>query len=128
MDVFSAFPQAIISDVWQISTYQHGSLVGNVFDTENAINLDVIVDEGQTTTINSGNNAQPLDADLLMYVQPDQMPVLNPSILVADYMLYDSENDDYYAIVDASVGKNQETGEVEHIELLLKQTDIVGEA
>lgn len=127
MDVFSAFPQAIISGVWQISTYQHGSLVGNVFDTENAINLDVIVDEGQATTINSGNNAQPIDADLLMYVQPDQMPVLNPSILVASYMLYDSENDDYYAIVDASVGKNQETGEVEHIELLLKQTDIVGE-
>lgn len=127
MDVFSAFPQAIISGVWQISTYQHGSLVGNVFDTENAINLDVIVDEGQATTINSGNNAQPLDADLLMYVQPDQMPVLNPSILVANYMLYDSENDGYYAIVDASVGKNQETGEVEHIELLLKQTDIVGE-
>lgn len=127
MDVFSAFPQAIISGVWQISTYQHGSLVGNVFDTENAINLDVIVDEGQATTINSGNNAQPIDADLLMYVQPDQMPVLNPSILVAGYMLYDSENDDYYAIVDASVGKNQETGEVEHIELLLKQTDIVGE-
>lgn len=127
MDVFSAFPQAIISGVWQISTYQHGSLVGNVFDTENAISLDVIVDEGQATTINSGNNAQPIDADLLMYVQPDQMPVLNPSILVAGYMLYDSENDDYYAIVDASVGKNQETGEVEHIELLLKQTDIVGE-
>ena len=111
--------------MWQISASQRGGLIGTVFDAENAVGLDVIVDEGNATTIDSAPNAEPLDADLLIYVQPAQLPTTNTRALVAGYLLYDSESDDYFAIVDASVGKNQETGEIEHIELLVKQTEVV---
>lgn len=125
MDVFEAFPNAIVSGVWQIAPYQRGSLVGAVFDAEGASNLDVIVDEGNSSTIDSGPNAEPLDADLLIYAKPAQLPTTNTRALASGYLLYDSENGDYFAIVDASVGKNQETGEIEHIELLVKQTETV---
>lgn len=125
MDVFKAFPNAIISGIWQISTYQRGSVVGNTFDDGNAIDLDVIVDEGSATTISSAPNAAPLDADLLLYAKPDQLPTTNASALMADYLLYSADGNSYYAIVDASIGKNQETGEVEHIELMVKQTEAV---
>ncbi len=126
VDVFSAFPRAVVSGVWQIAPYQRGTLIGSVFDTTKAINLDVIIDEGDDTNINSGSNAQPIDADLLLYVKPEQLPTTNPRALVAGYLVYDSENDDYFAIVKASIGKNQETGQIEHLEILLKQTDVVG--
>lgn len=124
MDVFEAFPAAIVSEVWQIAAYQRGGIVGAVWDAENASELDVIVDEGDASTINSAPNAEPLDADLLIYAKPAQLPTTNTRALAAGYLLYDSENDDYYAIIDASVGKNQETGEIEHIELLLRQTEV----
>lgn len=124
MDVFDTFPEAIISGVWQIAEYQRGGVVGTVWDAENASSLDVIVDEGSASNINSAPNAEPIDADLLMYAQPSQLPTTNPRELVAGYLVYDSENDDYFAIVDASYGKNQETGELEHIELLLQQTEV----
>lgn len=124
MDVFKAFPNAIISGIWQISTCQRGGIVGNTFDDENAIGLDVIIDEGSATTISSAPNAAPLDADLLLYAKPDQLPTTNTNALITDYLLYNSEDNNYYAIVDASIGKNQETGEVEHIELTVKQTEV----
>ena len=124
MDVFEAFPAAIVSGVWQIAAYQRGSIVGAVWDAENAVELDVIVDEGNASAINGAPNAEPLDADLLMYAKPSQLPTTNTRALASGYLLYDSENDDYFAIVDASVGKNQETGEIEHIELLLRQTEV----
>lgn len=125
VDVFSAFPGAIVSGVWQIAGYQAGTLIGAEFNATEAINLDVIVDEGDDTNINSGSNAQPIDADLLLYAKPEQLPTTNPRALVAGYLIHDSENDDYFAIVDASLGKNQDTGELEHVELLIKQTDVV---
>lgn len=125
VDVFSAFPGAIVSNVWQIAGYQAGTLIGAEFNATEAINLDVIVDEGDDTNINSGSNAQPIDADLLLYAKPEQLPTTNPRALVAGYLIHDSENDDYFAIVDASLGKNQDTGELEHVELLIKQTDVV---
>lgn len=124
MDVFEAFPAAVVSGVWQIAAYQHGGIVGSVWDAENATDLDVIVDEGDNSDINSAPNAEPLDADLLLYVKPSQLPTTNPRALAAGYLLYDSENDDYFAVIDASLGKNQETGELEHIELLLRQTEV----
>lgn len=124
MDVFEAFPAAIVNGVWQIAAYQRGGVVGAVWDAENASELDVIIDEGDDSTINGAPNTEPLDADLLLYAKPDQLPSTNPRALAAGYLLYDSENDDYFAIVDASLGKNQETGELEHVELLLRQTEV----
>lgn len=123
MDVFSAFPNAIVGGVWEISGYQRGSIVGAVWDEYKAIPLDVIVDEGDSSVINSAPNAEPIEADLLMYAMPSQLPTTSPRELASGYLVHDSVNDAYFAIIRASVGKNQETGAVEHIELMLQQTD-----
>jgi hypothetical protein len=40
-------------------------------------------------------------------------------------MIYDALYGDYFAIIDAGIGKNQENGVIEHIELKLRQTDAV---
>lgn len=87
--------------------------------------LDVIIDEGDAGRIGGAPNAQALEADLLIYVKPAQLPTTNPRELTAGYMLHDSETGDYFAIIDASLGKNQNTGGLEHIELLLRQIDTV---
>ena len=86
--------------------------------------IDVIVDEADMSIIGMAPNAEAIEADLLMYCKPSQLPTTNPRKLVADYMIYDAEYNDYFIIVDASMGKNQDTGVIEHAELLLKQTDI----
>jgi hypothetical protein len=121
MDVFSAFAGAVISGTYSIGTNQRGSLVGSVYSKVN--DLDVIVDEGDIANIGLAPNAEALDADLIMYCKPEQMPTTNTRALAAGYMIHDSDTDDYFAIVNAGIGKNQETGEIEHIELMLQQTD-----
>ena len=44
--------------------------------------------------------------------------------LVANYMLYNSATDTYFMIIDAGVGKNQHTGNIEHLELKVRPTEI----
>lgn len=121
LSIFDAFPNAIVSDVWQIGMCQHGTVVGHQFT--NMGYIDVVEDEGSTSSIN--NTPEALNSDLLIYARPSQMPTMNCSQLVSSYMLYDTMNDDYYLIVDAGIGKNQHTGEIEHIELKLVQTEVV---
>ena len=122
VSVFDAFPSGVISGVYQIGKCQRGTLEGNRF--AKVADLDVIVDEGDYTDINNAPNAAELMADMLMYVKPDQLPTLNTRMLCSDYMIYDSELDDYFAIIRASKGRNQEVGELEHIELELRQTEL----
>lgn len=118
LSIFDVFPKAIITGVWQIGVCQHGTLIGNVF-TKSA-DIDVIIDEGNNSTINT--SIESLKSDMLIYCKPDQMPTLDTNSLVSGYMLYDS--DKYYAIIDAGIGKNQHTGNVEHIELKVVQTEV----
>ena len=125
MDVFKAFPGAVVSGVYSIGSYQRGTLEGNQY-TKKA-DLDVIVDEADMGDIGMAPNAETIDADLLMYVKPEQLPETNPRALTAGYMIYDSKNDDYFTVIDAGVGKNQQTGKIEHIELLLRQIDAINE-
>lgn len=125
MDVFSAFPGAVVSGRFIIGSYQRGTVEGNRFLNEGT--LDVIIDEGDASDIGSAPNAEELTADLLLYVKPEQLPTTNPRALVSGYLICDTENDDYFAIINAGVGKNQELGTVEHIELLLRQTEVVTE-
>lgn len=125
MDVFKAFPGAVVSGVYSIGSYQRGTLEGNQYIKE--ADLDVIVDEADMGDIGMAPNAETIDADLLMYAKPVQLPTTNPRALTAGYMIYDADNDDYFAIIDAGVGKNQQTGQVEHIELLLRQIDTINE-
>ncbi len=119
--IFDAFPNAIISGVWQIGECQHGTVVGNQFIPLGFI--DVVIDEGSSSNINSIPEA--LRSDLLVYARPEQMPSVSSNKLVSGYMLYNSEEDTYFEIVDAGVGKNQHTGQIEHIELKLVQTEVV---
>lgn len=127
--IFDAFPNAIISGVWQIGTCKHGTVVGNQFNSLN--NVDVIIDEGYNSNINT--TPETIGSDMLVYVKPCQMPkevnelmMINQVVLalVANYMLYNSANDTYYMIVDAGVGKNQHTWNIEHLELKLRETEI----
>lgn len=118
--VFDCFPNAIISNVWQIGQFGKSTMTGNVFKAVGYV--DVIVDEGSSTEIDNSPNAQAMLSDTLLYARPEQMPVVSTKALVGDYMLYNTKEDSYYAIVDAGIGKNQETGVVEHIELKVRET------
>ena len=119
--IFEVFPNAIISGVWEIGTCQHGTVVGNSYTKTNSI--DVVIDEGYNSNINT--TPESLNSDMLIYVRVCQMPTLNTNQLVSNYMLYNSETDQYFEIVDAGIGKNQHTGFVEHVELKVVQTEVV---
>lgn len=121
MDVFSAFPGAVVSGRFSIGSYQRGTLEGNQFSLISS--LDVIIDEGDIGEIGRAPNAETLEANILLYVKPEQLPTTNPRALTAGYIIYDQEYDDYFAIINASVAKNQNVGQIEHIELLLRQTE-----
>ena len=118
--IFEAFPNAIISGVWEIGMCQHGTLIGNQYNKIG--DLDVVVDEGSNSTINTTPEA--LKSNLLIYVYPCQLPTLQTNALVSAYMLYNNEENAYYEIVDAGVGKNQHTGDIEHVELMVVQTEV----
>ena len=120
LSIFEAFPNAIISGVWEISSFQHGTVIGNQFTRLN--DLDVVVDEGQSSVVNTTPEA--LNSDILIYAYPCQLPTLDTNALVSGYMLHNKETDSYYEIIDAGIGKNQHTGYIEHIELKLLQTEV----
>ena len=121
LSIFDAFPNAIISGVWEIGLCQHGTVVGNQFTPYNYI--DVIIDDGANASVNS--TPETLRSDMLVYAYPCQMPAVSPNKLVSAYMLHNMVEDTYFEIVDAGVGKNQHTGQIEHIELKVVQTEVV---
>lgn len=130
LSIFDAFPEAIITGVWQLGTCQHGTIVGNEF--QKVADIQVIIDDGYNSTIN--NTPETVGSDLLIYVNPRQMPKQVNELfmtsqmvvqLVANYMLYNSADNAYYTITDAGVGKNQHTGALEHIELKVVRTEVV---
>ena len=118
--IFNAFPNAIISGVWQIGTCQHGTLIGNVF--VKVADVDVIIDEGNSSSVDT--DIETLRSDMLLYCKPSQLPTLDTNALVAGYMLYNSGTESYYMIIDAGIGKNQHTGNIEHVELKVVQTEV----
>lgn len=118
--IFNAFPNAIIYGVWQIGVCQHGTIIGNTFTKTG--DLDVVIDEGFSSSIS--NTPEVLRSNMLVYVKPEQLPTLKSNELVSGYMLYDSAEDKYYEIVDAGIGKNQELGKIEHIELMVVPTEV----
>lgn len=121
ISVFNAFPKAIISGVWQIGAWASNTRVGNTY--EKIAELDVIEDESGSMSFGSAPNADVLVADALLYAKPEQLPTTNLNTLKTAYMMFNSETGEYFAIIDAGAGKNQDTGELEHIELKLRQTE-----
>lgn len=118
--IFDAFPNAIISGIWELGTCKHGTVVGNEFTK--VVDIDVIVDEGFSSNINSTPEA--IASDMLIYARPCQTFVASANELVAGYMLHDTDSDFYYQIVDAGIGKNQHTGKIEHLEFRVVQTEV----
>ena len=119
--IFEAFPNAVVVGVWQLGICQHGTVVGNQFTK--VLDLNVVVDEGASASIST--TPEVLRSDLLLYVYPCQLLTKNTNKLVSNYMLYNSEEDAYYEIIDAGIGKNQHTGAIEHVELKVVQTEVV---
>lgn len=117
MTVFDAFPNAI-EQGWQIAQVTYSSITGNAVTTGE--DIDVIIDEGSSSDANQAPNAAGLYADTLIYAKPDQMPTTDTSALVAGYVLID-QNGRTWEIIDAGQGKNQENGQIEHIELKIRQ-------
>ena len=117
MTVFDAFPNAI-EQGWQIAQVTYSSITGNT--VTNGTGIDVIIDEGSSSDANQAPNAAGLYADTLIYTKPDQMPTTDTSALVAGYVLIDP-NGRTWEIIDAGQGKNQENGQIEHIELKIRQ-------
>lgn len=118
--IFDAFPNAIISGVWEIGTCQHGTLVGNTYNK--LADLNVIVDEGSSSSINT--TPETLASDYLIYAMPCQVLNIHTDELVSNYMLHNNQTGAYYEIVDAGIGKNQHTGDIEHLELRVVRTEI----
>lgn len=127
LSIFKAFANAIISGVWQIGTSQRGTVTGSKFTK--VADLDVVLDEGASANISTTPEVLTSNrsSDLLVYVKPEQMPTIRANKLVSGYMLYDSNEGDYYEIIDVGIGKNQHTGVIEHLELRVVQTEVSSE-
>ncbi len=122
MDVFEIMPEAIVSDQFEIGQAEFGTEIGTVFS--NAALCDVVIDEGTYNTSGRAPEAPYLTSDILLYAKPEQMPTLVTAKLTNGYMWHDKLNDLYYEIREASLGKDQETGNIEHAEFLLRPTEV----
>lgn len=122
MDVFNSFPNAVISDQWQLGQVEYATEIGTEFS--NAKLCSVIVDEGSFADPNRSPNAAYEDSGILIYAKPEEMPTLVTAQLTNGYMWHDKANNLYYEIRDASLGKDQETGKVEHVEFLIRPTEV----
>ena len=120
ISIFEAFPNAIVSGVWEIGQCKHGTIIGNQFVPYGPI--DVVVDEGFSSNIVS--TPETIISDMLIYCYPNQMPSLSANALVSEYMIHNVVDDTYFMITDAGMGKNQHTGNLEHVELRLVQTEV----
>ena len=118
--VFNAFPNAIISGVWQIGKVSRGTEEGTVIAS--TTNLDVIVDEATTGDLSKSPSADGSKTQTLVYAKPEQLPTLDTATIVASYVLI-ANSTHYYNITDCAIAKNQHTGNIEHVELFIEETE-----
>ena len=125
MDVFEAFPNGIIHNTWELGEVQRATEIGNVFS--NPVACDVIVEEGVYDRSGRTPDADYQEDKTLLYARPQDMPTLNTAALAAGYYWHNKITDQYYAITQCALGTNQESGVVEHVEFLMKPTEIANE-
>ena len=121
LTVFQAFPNGIEHEIWQIGQMAYSTITGNALDDDSLTFIDAIVDEANDSEPNASPNAAVTYTDTLLYVKPDQMPTIDTAELIASYAVKNTQTDKLYAIIDAGIGKNQDNGVIEHIELRLRQ-------
>ena len=122
LTVFEAFPNAIEREIWQIGSMAYSTITGNDLDENSLVYIDAIVDEGNSSEPNATPNAANIYSDMLLYIMPEQSPTLDTAELIASYVVKNTTTGKLYAIIDAGIGKNQDSGAIEHIELKLRQT------
>ena len=120
--VFDALPNAIVRGVWKLGEVEKGTIVGTKFTV--VADLDVIEDEVITSKKTTGDGVRIIESDTLLYVKPEQLPTKSIPALTGDYCVYNADEDEYYEIVQVGKGKNQLVGDVEHIEFILRPTEI----
>lgn len=125
MDVFKAFPAAIISDDWKLGQLIENTEVGKLWKDLGF--KSVIVDEVADGELNRSPSAEGITSDTLIYAKPEEMPTSNVAEFIASYYWYQESADQYYRIIEVGVGKNQDAGVVEHIEFRVRPTELAGE-
>lgn len=123
MDVFSAFSHAIVSGVWEIGSVIKATERGDIY--KKISGLDVIVEEETDITVNRSPNADYIQAGTLVYVKPSQLPTLTPAAISGKYLLKNTETNQIYSIKSTDIGKNQETGQIEHVELWIEPQEAI---
>lgn len=123
MTVFEAFPEGIISGVWELGQVQRATVRGKVFSSPSPMN--VIADEGTSANTERSPNADYDTSDTLIYAKPEELPTLNTAELASSYIWHNKETGEYYDIRQASLGKNQVGGTIEHVEFLLRPTEVL---
>lgn len=121
LTVFQAFPNGIEHEIWQIGQMAYSTITGNALDTDSLTYIDVIEDEANDSEPNNSPSYANTYSDTLLYVRPEQMPTIDTAELIASYAVKNTQTDKLYAIIDAGIGKNQDNGVIEHIELRLRQ-------
>lgn len=125
MDVFKAFPAAIISDDWKLGQLVENTEVGKLWKDLGF--KSVIADEVADGELNRSPSAEGIASDTLIYAKPEEMPTSNVAEFIASYYWYQKSADQYYRIIEVGVGKNQDAGVVEHIEFRVRPTELAGE-
>ena len=121
LTVFQAFPNGIEHEIWQIGQMAYSTITGNDLDTDSLTYIDIIEDEANDSEPNNSPSYANTYSDTLLYVRPEQMPTIDTAELIASYAVKNTTTDKLYAIIDAGIGKNQDNGVIEHIELRLRQ-------
>lgn len=120
MSIFKAFSHAIVPG-WTLIEQVRSTEVGKAYLDYGS--LDVIVDDVGSASVNVPN-ADGIENDLLIYVKPEQLPSTKAKELLGGCMVMDTDGT-AYDITNVGVGKNQQTGRIEHVELLLRETEVV---
>lgn len=119
--IFDAFPNAILRNEWEYGLRAHNSALGAVFEPIGYV--DVILDAGVASELNT--SVQTIASDRLIYCR-ESFPEKDINTIVASGMFRVNVNgkDRYYNVIDAGIGKNQESGKIEHYEFLVRETKL----
>lgn len=124
MNVFDAFPNAVDATTWELGKVIRSTVTGETLVAGQAIT--VIADVAETAVrSSSGTTPDTLTPDILLYVKPEDCPTLDTSALTNEYALHNTATGKDYNITSVGLGKNQETGELEHVELTLELTEFL---
>ncbi len=122
--IFETFPEARESG-WTLVEVRRGTRQGTIY--EEAGEITPIVSDGNSADLNSSPNQAVVEYDLLLYVDPAELPTVDIGVLVASYGI-ESPEGRFYDIAQAATGKNQAAGAIEHMELMLKLSSASEEA